>query len=45
MALVGVQALSDTMKEIIVDAASALVVAIIGYVSEKKSRQTVSEET
>lgn len=44
VALVGVQALSDTMKDIIVDAASALVVAIIGYVSEKKSRQTVSDE-
>lgn len=44
VALVGVQALSDTMKDIIVDAASALVVAILGYVSEKKSRQTVGEE-
>ncbi len=44
VALVGIQALSDTMKDIIVDAASALAVAIIGYVSEKKSRQAVSEE-
>ena len=44
VALAGVWALSDTMKDIIVDAASALVVAIIGYVSEKKSRQTVSYE-
>ena len=43
--LVGIQALSDTMKDIIVDAISALGVAIIGYISEKKRRPTVNEKT
>ena len=44
VALVGTKALSDTMKDIIVDAVGALVVVIIGYISEKKSRQAVSEK-
>ncbi len=44
VALSGIQALSDTMKDIIVDAVSALAVAIIGFVSEKKKRKSISEE-
>lgn len=39
VALVGRQALSDTMEDIIVDAVSALVVVTVGYFTEKGKRQ------
>lgn len=42
VALCGGQALSDTMKDIIVDASAALGVAIVGFFSECKNRQSVS---
>ncbi|MPN18700.1 hypothetical protein SDC9_166063 [bioreactor metagenome] len=36
--LIGRAALADTMKDLIVDAAGALVVSIIGYISMKKQK-------
>lgn len=39
VALVGRQALSDTMEDIIVDAVSSLVVVTVGYFTEKGKRQ------
>ena len=43
VALVGVQALSDTMKDIIVDALAALCVAIFGFMTERKNRDNSQE--
>lgn len=42
-ALVGQQALADTMKDIIVDAIGALVIAIIGYISLKRDKIFVNK--
>ena len=38
--LIGTAALSDTMKDIIIDALAALVVAVLGYLSNLKKRKT-----
>lgn len=40
--LIGQQALADTMKDIIVDAIGALVIAVIGYISLKRDKILVS---
>ncbi|MBQ9162431.1 MAG: hypothetical protein IJX74_04055 [Clostridia bacterium] len=42
VALVGTEALRDTMSDIIVDAISALVVVVVGYFTEKKNRRESS---
>lgn len=40
IALVGTQALADTMEDIIVDALSALAVVTVGFLTERKSRRS-----
>lgn len=42
-ALMGQQALADTMKDIIVDAIGALVIAVIGYISLKRDKIFVNK--
>lgn len=42
VALIGHEALVDTMKDIVVDALAALAVAVIGYQSDKRSRKKQS---
>ncbi len=43
VALVGTQALSDTMKDIIIDALAALCVSVVGFVISKSKRKKRSE--
>lgn len=43
VALVGTQALSDTMKDIIIDALAALCVSVVGFVISKSKRKKCSE--
>ncbi len=44
VALVGVQALSDTMKDIIIDALAALCVSVVGFIISKSKRKDRAEK-